>query len=125
MAFISQEKKKELAPRIKSVLKKYGMKGSIAIKHHSNLVVNIREGVLDLVDSERGYRQVNTYWVTRNEREAGNETVANFFEELLEAMRGKNTGWYDESDISTDYFHTAWYNDINVGKWDKPYVHVK
>ena len=29
--------------------------------------------------------------------------------------------WYDNSDAMTDYFDTAYYTHINVGKWDKPY----
>ena len=41
MAYISQKEKKELAPNIKKVLKKYGMKGTIAIDHYSSLVVNL------------------------------------------------------------------------------------
>jgi len=44
MSYMSQEKKKQLAPAIKAVLKKYGVKGSIGVRHHSSLVVNIKEG---------------------------------------------------------------------------------
>jgi hypothetical protein len=33
----------------------------------------------------------------------------------------KGTSWYDNSDIMTDYFDVAYYNNINIGKWDKPY----
>ena len=33
MAYVSQKDKAELAPEINKVLKKYGMKGSIAIKY--------------------------------------------------------------------------------------------
>ena len=49
MAYISQETKKELAPGIKAVLKKYGVKGSIGIHNHSSLVVNIKEGSIDFI----------------------------------------------------------------------------
>jgi len=34
----------------------------------------------------------------------------------------KGDQWYDNSDAMTDYFDTAYYMDINVGQWDKPYV---
>ena len=44
MAYVSQEKKSSLAPAIKAVLKKYKVKASIAVRNHSTLVVNIREG---------------------------------------------------------------------------------
>jgi hypothetical protein len=32
----------------------------------------------------------------------------------------KSADWYDESDAQTDYFNTAVYVDINVGKWRSP-----
>ena len=35
-------------------------------------------------------------------------------------MKGKD--WFDESDITTDYFHIAWYIDINVGTYKKGYI---
>ena len=53
MAYISQEEKKELAPGIKAVLKKYGVKGTIAVRGYSSLVVNIKSGVLDLLGDGR------------------------------------------------------------------------
>jgi hypothetical protein len=34
-------------------------------------------------------------------------------------------GYYDNSDAMTDYFDTAYYYYINVGKWNKPYVVTK
>jgi hypothetical protein len=30
--------------------------------------------------------------------------------------------YYDESNAQIDYFNTAYYYHIHVGKWDKPYV---
>ena len=51
MAYMSQEKKKELSVGIKEVLKKYGVKGSIAVRHHSSLVVNIASGGLDFMSA--------------------------------------------------------------------------
>ena len=136
MAYISQEKKKELAVGIKKVLKKYGMKGTLGVNHHSSLVVNLWEGALDLlgdaqkhndkVAQQRGqesypigdYLQVNTY---RADEWAFSETIANFYKELIAAMKG--TEWYNKSDIMTDYFDIAYYLDVNVGKWDKGYVY--
>ena len=133
MAYISQEDKKALAPSIKAVLKKYGVKGSIAIRHHSSLVVNLNEGALDFIgeanksNAEKaewrgeqayeitdGYYQVNPY-----RADEGEGVIGKFFGELIKAMKG--TGWFDESDMMTDYFHIAYYLDINVGKWNKPY----
>ena len=136
MAYISQEKKKELAVGIKKVLKKYGMKGTMGVNHHSSLVVNLWEGALDLlgdaqkhndkVAQQRGqesypigdYLQVNT---SRADEWAFDETIANFYKELIAAMKG--TEWYNNSDIMTDYFDIAYYLDVNVGKWNKGYVY--
>jgi len=117
MAYISQKDKAELAPAIKRVLKKYGMKGSIAIKHHFSLVVNIQSGPLDFDHTHGdGYTQVNTYNIDRHYTGIAKQ----FLNELVKAMKG--TKWFDRSDIMTDYFHVAYYCEINIGKWNKPYV---
>lgn len=138
MAYISQDTKKILAPAIKAVLAKYGMKGTIAIKHHSTLVVNIKSGKMDLVgefhkylyhanercnrpDNTRNYPayfQLNQYYPKNH---AISEKVTEFYVELFAAMKGDL--WYDKSDIMTDYFNTAYYLDVNVGNYKKPYMH--
>lgn len=122
MAYMNQEKKKKLAPEIKKVLKKYAMKGSIAIENYSTLVVNLKEGALDLIgdqgsDYNRDYIDVNTYKCVEW---AKSPTIKAFYDELIKAMKGDL--WYDKSDIQIDYFDTAYYLNINVGQWDKPYV---
>ena len=114
MAYISQQDKKDLAPGIKRVLNKYGMKGSIAIKHYSSLVVNLQKGPIDF-DMD-GYTSVNVYHIDKHYTGIARD----FLNELVTAMKG--TKWFDKSDIMTDYFHTAYYININVGKWNKPYV---
>ena len=47
MAYISQDDKRELAPNIKAVLDKHNVKGTISIRNHATLVVNIKEGALN------------------------------------------------------------------------------
>ena len=123
MAYVSQEKKKELAPQIKAVLKKFGMKGSISVRHHSSLVVNIKSGKLDVLGAlpvseygPRDYVQVNTCWIEENYDDA---TVVEFLTELKSAMEGPN--FFNHDDSMTDYFHRSHYVDINVGQFDKPY----
>lgn len=114
MAYMNQERKKQLAPAIKNVLKKYGMKGTIAVRHHMTLVVNIKEGKLPF----DAHEQVNPYYI----RDHYEGDKRNFLTELLSAMRGDI--WYDNSDAMIDYFDTAYYMDINVGDWNKPYTQV-
>ena len=137
MAYVSKETKAALAPAIRAVLKKYGVKGPIAVRNHSALVVTIREGALDFIGeanqfnreyAERtgqrfypvtDYYQANPY---KGEDAYSDPTVGAFFKELTAAMRGDI--WYDNSDIMTDYFDTAYYLYINIGRWDKPYAYT-
>lgn len=113
MAFMNQEQKSSLAPAIKAVLKKYNMKGTIGVKNHSTLVVNLQSGPIDFGNA---YRQVNEYAIDRTYT----GTALDFLTELVVAMKGDQ--WFDRSDMSTDYFNTAYYLSINVGQWNKPYV---
>jgi hypothetical protein len=117
MAYVSQDDKAKLAPAIKKVLSKYGMKGSISIRHHSTLVVTLQSGVIDFKDYSHGdgYIQVNTYHIDAHY--SGKAKA--FLNELLAAMKGPN--YFNNDDAMTDYFHRSHYTDINVGKWNKPY----
>lgn len=114
MAYVSKEDKKNLTPAIKKVLAEYGVKGTIKIRHHSTLVVTLRKvptGLFNAKDIDNG---VNVY----NIDNAFEKTAKKFLKKLLDAMKGDN--WFDNSDVMTDYFNTAWYNDIKIGEWNKP-----
>jgi len=127
MAYMSQARKKELAPGIKAVLKKYGIKGTIAVRHHSTLVVNLKSGDIDFVNSVNTERrngmgqenkfhyQVNPYWL-------GEHWTGKAKEFLIELRDAMNIGNHDNSDIYTDYFDVGWYKDINIGRWNRDYV---
>ena len=118
MAYISQKDKKELAVGIKKVLKKYGCKGNIGVKNHMSLYVDVMEGPIDFKHTHGdGYTQVNTYWI--DDHYDGIEK--DFLNDLKSAMKGNK--WYDNSNAQIDYFDTAYYIDINIGKLNKPYQH--
>jgi hypothetical protein len=116
MAYISQTEKKAIAPKVKAIMTKYGLKGSLSVDHHSTLVLTIKSGVIDFGSNDR---QVNTYWIHDHYEGVAKDALT----ELNDALKGE--GWYDESDIQTDYFCVKHYVNINVGKWDKPYVLTK
>ena len=141
MAYMSQEKKAKIAPVVKAILKKYNVKGSLSVRNHSTLVQNIKSGVIDFVEnfittgSDKSYVSqmtqdqidqlrksqsvdVNPYWY--HEHFSG--TSKQFLREVLNAM---NDGNWDKSDIQTDYFNVGWYVDVNIGRWNKPYVLAK
>ena len=115
MAYVSQEKKSQLAPAIKAVLNKYNVKASISVRHHSTLVVTIKSGNIDF-ETRDGYADVNVYWI--DSHYAGIQRK--FLNELLDAMKGPK--YFNNDDAQTDYFHRSHYTDINIGSWNKPYV---
>ena len=136
MAYITQEMKRELAPGINNVLKKYGCKGSISTPNRTMLCVTISQGPIDFIGkankegkerSERqnlpfypieGSYQANPYRYAEN-YDGPLDKADQFLNELRDAMRG--TLYYNNDDIMTDYFDSAYFMSINIGKWDKPY----
>ena len=141
MAYMSQEKKAKLAPAIKAVLKKYGVKGSLAVSNHSTLVLNVKSGPIDFVenyiqtDIDKPYGQkmaidqvnylrkqqaldVNVYWY----KEHFSGKALKFLQEIVPLM---NMGNHDRSDAQVDYFDVGWYIDVNIGRWNKPYQVAK
>ena len=134
MAYVSQEMKAKLAPTIKAICKKYGIKASLAVRNHSSLVLNVKQGDIDFignfnkvagarhpdrVNPAAGSIQVNTYWY----HEHFDGKAKEFLSEIIPAMKGPD--FFDHSDIQTDYFHCSHYIDVNIGKWNQPYALVK
>ena len=117
MAFMSQETKKKVAPEIQKVLAQYGVKGSISVDNHSSLVVTLKSGEIDFKADTVGstHYQVNTYWI--DDHYVGKARC--FLNRLVKAMKGDI--WFDKSDAMVDYFNTAYYIDINIGRWNKEY----
>ena len=115
MAYMNQERKAERMPAIKAVLKKYGMKGTVAVRNHMTLVANIKSGDIDFSEFGDHY-QVNPYRIEVNYHGAARD----FLLELKAALLGHD--YFDESDAMTDYFHCSHYIDINLGAWNKPYI---
>ncbi len=133
MAYMSQERKKALAPAIMAICKKHGLKASLAVRHHSTLVLNIASGpiyfltqynertIARLTEQDRmsDYSPVTHIDVNEYHLEAWTGPAGEFLREVMPAMM---TGNHDRSDTMTDYFDVGWYIDINVGQWDKPYI---
>ena len=123
MAYMNQEKKAVIAAKLKPILKKYGVKGSLSVRNHSSIVLNVKSGSIDFFadygdreDARKFGIQVNPYWF--HEHFTGKSKK--FLTEAFDAL--KSAGYYDNSDAQTDYFDTAYYYDINIGKWNKPYA---
>ena len=134
MAYMSQERKSQIAPKVKAVLKKFGIKGSLSVRHHSTLSLTLKSGKIDFIGNSNrvcgndhyqvargfkpntnGYDSINPYWF--HEHYDGDAKA--FLTEVMEAM---NDGNWDKSDIQSDYFNVGWYVDVNIGKWNANYV---
>ena len=111
MAYMSQERKAALAPKIKEICKRHGVKASLAVHNYSTLVLNIKSGKIDFGGDRQ---QVNTYWY----HDHFDGAALAFLKEVIPAM---HVGNHDRSDIQTDYFDVGWYVNVNVGRWNKPY----
>ena len=42
----------------------------------------------------------------------------------IDKIIGEVGDYWDKSDIMTDYFHTSFYYNIEVGQWNKPHIKV-
>jgi len=133
MAYVNQERKAQIAAHVKPILKKYGVKGTLAVRHHMTLALNISEGVIDFIGNSnetcardpyqvargvqpsRDYIDVNPYHYDKH----FSGTAKQFLDEVMAAMRGPD--YFDHSDAQSDYWHCSHYYDINIGRWDKPY----
>lgn len=141
MAYMSQDRKKEIAENLKKLLKGSGLKYSLSVRHHSTLIITITQGPIDFVQNyidtlkalphcqyvesvqrmekeKPTYLDVNPYWY----REHFSGKALDLLKTILGAM---NVGNHDRSDVMSDYFDVGWYVDVKIGKWDKPYQMVK
>jgi hypothetical protein len=139
MAYMNQEKKAKIVAAVKPIMKKYGVKGTFSVRSHMTICLNIKEGKIDFVENfiqtdndspvarkmssdqveylrKNKTLDVNPYWF--HDHFSG--VAKKFLEEIFRGM--KAAGWYDNSDAQTDYFDTAYYVDVNIGSWKKPYV---
>jgi len=141
MAHMSQQKKQVIAKALKPVLAKYGVKGSLRVRNHTAIVLTLKSGKIDFIENfinaDRGLanrqldqRQidyirktqcldVNPYWF----HEHFDGKAKAFLTEAFKAL--KSADYYDRSDAMTDYFDTAYYFDLQVGRWNKPYEVAK
>lgn len=133
MAYINQDRKARIAPYVKAICAHYGVKATLSIDNHSSLVLSIKSGKIDFIGNvnkvcgadhyqvSRGFTpakdhlQVNTYWY----HDHFDGEAKKFLAEVLVAM---NDGNHDNSDIQSDYFDVGWYVNVNVGRWNKPYI---
>lgn len=138
MAHMNQERKQKIAPLVKRVLAKYGIKGTLSVRDHSTLTLNISTGRInfcqnwfDAYNTQPSWQRVgygpdsvptcidvNVHHVDRDFTDRAKQC-------LNDLMAVMNMGNWNNSDIQTDYFDVGWWITIQIGKWNKPYVFEK
>lgn len=138
MAWMNQERKAKIAANLKPVLKKYGIKGTLRVRNHMAISLTLKSGKIDFISNSnrvcgashwqvsRGFKpntdnycSVNQFWF----QDHYDGDAKAFLTEVYAAL--KSADYYDRSDAMTDYFDTAYYMDVNIGTWQKPYVVTK
>lgn len=138
MAYITKSEVQEKRKLISALCKEYGITATVSGANSSTLTVTIRKGKIDFLGNyvdtvsgnwinsqqqkdnalfykKRGHMAVNHYYIDMQ----FSGIAFDFMMELLQIMK---IGHYDHSDSMADYFDVAWYNGINIGEWNKPYI---
>jgi hypothetical protein len=92
--------------------------------------VNIMQGTESFDDhfsNGRRYAQVNQYWIADHFKDSSERQAIEMINEIMHNAPGRAGGkqFFDHSDAQTDYFHTAFYTHLSIGKWDKDYTCVE
>jgi hypothetical protein len=138
VAYFSQEHKAKLAPTIKAICKRYGIRATLAVRNHSTLMLTIKQGEIDFIGNSNQVCGNDHYQVARGFKPntSGYESVnpyhykshfsgraLEFLQEVIPAMYGPD--YFDHSDSQSDYFHCSHYIDVSIGRWNSPYALVK
>lgn len=137
MAYITKEEVAAIRKELKETFPT--IKFSVTKEHSSSVTAAIvQSSEFDFTPflDGREYGSVNAGWVDvnyRNKVEFEKTTREKFIrivqkiDEILHnaPARAGLSEWFDKSDIMTDYFHTAWYTHVHIGKWNKPYKFVQ
>lgn len=130
MAYMNQERKAKIAALLKPLLKEYGVKGTLSVRNHSTIVMTIAAGGIDFIGNyeakrgiepdSRAHLDVNVY----HYRDHFDGKALEFLSKAIPILNlsGDADANFDKSEPMTDYFHVGWYVDVQVGKWDKPYL---
>jgi len=117
VSYITAKEVAEVRKNLKAEFPEF--KFSVRTIRNNTVDVAILRGTEDFKEFLSGFthRDVNHYYLDRYGK------YEELFTKITRIMRGKN--WYDNTDISTDYFDQSHYISLSVGDWSKPYECVK
>lgn len=127
MAYMNQTKKATIAAALKKIMPK-SWKYSLSVRNHSTIVMTIKSAPVDLIgdctwervqgEKKPTYLDVNRF---HYKTQFATPAIVEQFEKIMECLNIDN---FDNSDPQTDYFHVGHYVDLNIGKWDKPFINA-
>jgi len=122
MAYMNQDKKAVIKANLDKALKPLGVKFSLRVRNHMTIVCTIKSAPFNMLADrknpsqfDRDYEQVNPYWF----QDHYEGKTLDVLTKVVDAI--KSADYYDESNAMIDYFNTAYYFDINIGDYDKPF----
>jgi hypothetical protein len=138
MAHMNQERKQKIAPLVKRVLAKYGIKGTLSVHNHSTLTLTIKSGRINFCQNWFEAYQTQPSWqrvgygpdkvpdhIDVNVHHVDTHFTGRARQCLNELLAVMNQGNHNNSDIQTDYFDVGWWTSVHIGRWNKPYIFEK
>ena len=113
MAYMSQERKKEIHNVLKTIIPKT-WKWSTAVRHHSTIILTISQAPILATNTSNSIAYSYADVIA-------DQSIVAIFDKIYAAMHNGN---HDRSDAMCDYFDVGWYVDIQLGKWDKPFIYT-
>ena len=113
MAWITTEAVKTIRQKLKAEFPKF--KFAVTGGNSSKVIVTILSGPTDFSElvCDWNQKQINPHYIN----DYGDHSP--FFAAILKIIKGDS--WHDNSDAQVDYFDTAFYIGLNIGKWDQKY----
>lgn len=129
MAYMNQDKKRVIKAALDKIAKPYGIKYSLRVNSHMSITCTITAAPIDFIGNFKAvtgdkfkmdgalshHISVNPYWYQDHFTGKPREVIG----QLIEALKAAN--YYDRSDAMTDYFDTAYYFNLNIGDYNRPF----
>lgn len=123
MAYMNQAKKAVIKANLDKVLKPLGVKFSLRVRNNMAISCTIKSAPWDMLADrkqalsafQKDHAQVNPYWFEEHYTGKTKDVIAR----ALDALRSAD--YYDNSDAMTDYFDTAYYYDLSIGDYSRPF----
>ena len=133
MAYMNQDKKAVIKAALDKITKKYGIKYSLRVRNHITIVCTITAAPVDFIGNFAAttgdkfkingapldHISINPYWYQEHFTGMPRKIIG----QIVGAMKAAN--YYDQSNAQIDYFDTAYYFDINIGAYNRPFKLTK